>query len=511
MAPHTWWGLSLITLLLLTLLLVVAPRVKAQGAESNAALLPQVSGQVFTSNLTVTADESYEGDVTVMSGNVRIEDGGLIEGNLVVWSGNVEIHAGGEVEGDVTALSGNIRVAGEVDGSVAALSGNIELAESASVEGDVSVMSGSIKRAREAEIGGNIVEGPDFKIPAPFAWGEPAVPAQSDPPADPPAQPPSSVLQTRTTFLGWLGGFILRMMVAVLVTALVTVLVVVIYNVRPGLVQPLRRLMVERTAYNFVVGVIVNLVLAVITAGLIATLCLAPVGLLTGLVLVALNLVAWTATAHYVGERVAVSIRTPLQPATTLALGALLSTGLIALFWAFGGCFRMLAFLLWLLGSAPSVGALLVHTLKLDGGHPPASPPATGDPVGVTAGPTPAAPGSPVRVYPAPVSAATTREVAPAAPGETPLVPAIVSESVSSEPPVPPVVEPLAPVPAADFTVIRGIGTTFDQRLKEAGIRTFAQLAALSPAQVAAILGWTPEAVSDDDLIGQAQQLAQRA
>ena len=59
------------------------------------------------------------------------------------------------------------------------------------------------------------------------------------------------------------------------------------------------------------------------------------------------------------------------------------------------------------------------------------------------------------------------------------------------------------------FTVIKGIGPVFDRRLKETGIRTFAQLAALTPEQVAAIIGWPPQRVIATDLLAQASKLAE--
>ena len=46
-----------------------------------------------------------------------------------------------------------------------------------------------------------------------------------------------------------------------------------------------------------------------------------------------------------------------------------------------------------------------------------------------------------------------------------------------------------------NFTAIKDIGPAFNRRLKEAGIRTFAQLAATSPEQISAIVGWPVERV----------------
>ncbi len=64
--------------------------------------------------------------------------------------------------------------------------------------------------------------------------------------------------------------------------------------------------------------------------------------------------------------------------------------------------------------------------------------------------------------------------------------------------------------PPVDFTRINGIGPVFDTRLKDAGVQTFAQLAAMTPEAVADIIGWPPERVISDDILGQARALAEQ-
>lgn len=476
--------LTLFTILLLALLLLVTPRLQAAG------LLQ--SGQIFNSDLTVGADQTYEGDVTVTAGNVRVEDGGVIEGNLVVWSGNVEIQEDGKVEGDVSAFSGNITIAGSVGGRVAALSGNIQLAETASVDGDVSVMSGQILRDRGAEIGGNVVEGPGFVMPKPFqGWTAPDTP-----------QPPPTVVQNRTSFGQWLGWLILRLLLAVIVTAIVVVLCVTLFNLRPDLVQPLRTVLLEQTAFSFVVGLIVNLVLFFITGLLVSTFCLALFAAVPALALLGLNLFGWTVAAQVVGERVSQAVKRSIRPIANVALGALLLTGAVALLLALGGCFRPVAFLLWLLPASGGVGAALVHWLKL--GQPTAPP----EPATATSAPVAPAPivSTPPVEPPPPTEApaATQGEIPPAVEETVPAAAALADLPLGTQV----TAQPALPATADDFTVIKGIGPTFDRRLKAANVRTFAELAAMNPEQIAEIIGWTLQRVVADDLIGQAKTLA---
>lgn len=64
------------------------------------------------------------------------------------------------------------------------------------------------------------------------------------------------------------------------------------------------------------------------------------------------------------------------------------------------------------------------------------------------------------------------------------------------------------PAQPADFTRLKGVGPTFNKRLKDAGITTFAALAAMTPDQISATIGWPPERICDG-LIEQAAGLAE--
>jgi len=59
-----------------------------------------------------------------------------------------------------------------------------------------------------------------------------------------------------------------------------------------------------------------------------------------------------------------------------------------------------------------------------------------------------------------------------------------------------------------DFTKINGIGKTFDERLKEADITSYAALAEMTAEQIGEIIGWSAERVENDDIIAQAVELA---
>ena len=70
---------------------------------------------------------------------------------------------------------------------------------------------------------------------------------------------------------------------------------------------------------------------------------------------------------------------------------------------------------------------------------------------------------------------------------------------------------PEVPAPRDSLKRISGIGVVFERRLNEAGITTFAQLASVTPDEVAAAVDIevAPDRIVDDDWIGQAARFAE--
>jgi len=486
-------------------------------AAPNQPASVQLQSQIFYNDLIVKKGQVYEQDVSVYDGDITVQNGGVIQGNLYVYSGDVKVEEGGEVKGDIAAFSGQVDVAGAIGGRIAAWSGDVTLADSAVIGGDVSVLSGNIEQSPGARIRGNVVRGPNFKIPVPSLFQASPAPGKSMPNAA------AVVRAPQPTVWGTLFGFILRLFAATLLTVIVAVLAWLLYTVRPDFVRKVRNTAAEQPALSFAVGAIVNLGLLFITFLLFVTVCLIPLGLLTGLLLIALNIVGWSAISLIVGERLSHYGRNSAQPMTYLILGVLVTAGAVGVLWAFG-CWRTCIFLLILLISAPGVGALLVPWLKLGrqfgtgGGGPtsplsPTAPTASSELVAPTAAtdiissepPTP-----PATVEPS--SSSDAGENVSASSMETePLTPPVSFDSSDLAVGTVPVAPPVTLEPAADFTQIKGIGPTFAARLHGAGIRTFAQLAAMTPEALATIIGWTPDLVISDDLIGQARALAAQA
>jgi predicted flap endonuclease-1-like 5' DNA nuclease/cytoskeletal protein CcmA (bactofilin family) len=553
--PLALWG---ILSALLLALIVVAP-VSAEEpvgphlSPDRSRFVPvQGPRQVFRGDLTVEGGEVIEENVLVYSGDVDVVDGGRITGDLIVFAGDVEIGEGSAVDGNLTSYSGDIAVAGSVGGNLAAMSGDVELTSSARVGGDISVVSGDLDRNEGAVVGGNVVQGPTFRFPRGSA---PDVPDAPDAPNF-----GGSFGRGGPDFFGRVMNLIGRLFAAALMTALVMLLVGGLFYLRPQIIADTRRQLNEQLALSAVVGVLANLTVLFLAGLLAITICLLPLALVPLLILIAVNVVGWAVASQIVGERIVTIAKQEVQPALTILVGAFFLTGASTLLWALGGCFQFIASLLIFTISSLGAGAVLVPWINRRRG----SGGAGGDESGVVPPTGPAPSGAAERGGQAGVAAydagdrgaaesefaaddvvehdvaqpidymtaeeinATAEEEAQEpkprrsrgkreAAAERAGADAGGEETVEQD-----VAAPVDYVTAQevnttdvvtegdDFMQIKGIGPTYARRLKDAGYATFAQLAAASPEDVAAAIGWPVDRVHRSEVIDQAKMLAQQ-
>lgn len=438
-------------------------------------------GRIFNGDLTVEPGQVIESDVVLYDGNVEVREESRIAGNLVVYSGDILIEQGGVVEGDVSAFSGDVEIAGEVGGNVASWSGDIDLAESARVAGDVSVLSGDVDRDSAAFVGGNVVQGPDFRL---------GVPPLGMFRGDHAPEPPIFAMDHGGRPLGArVGAFFLRLLLGFgLALVLVPIAALVTYAF-PNYIGDIEATYRRQPAAAFILGLMTGPVMAVIALVLAITICgliLVPVPFLA---LLGLSFVGWTALSLTTGRRVGGMLGMDAAPPVLVLVGGALLALFFVPLWSMGSCFRFFAvagmFLLGAFGLGAAVMLLLerIGRARRNGPPPPALPEPARDPGSVP----PAPPVSGV------ADARTATDITAYAP-----------------PPAPPAPESAAP-PAShedDFTRISGIGQVQDARLKVAGVRTFAQLAQLAPAEIGAIIGLTPERVAQARMAEQAGVLA---
>jgi hypothetical protein len=117
--------------ILLALLLIPSTAAYAQGTSTDGGRV------IFGSNFTLKSGDEFNGDLVVFGGNVTVEQDASLNGNLVVFGGTVS--AKGNVDGDVVVIGGQVKLedGSMVSGDVVSIGGQVQKAEGATVKGEV--------------------------------------------------------------------------------------------------------------------------------------------------------------------------------------------------------------------------------------------------------------------------------------------------------------------------------------------------------------------------------------
>lgn len=287
-----------------------------------------------------------DGDVVIWGRSYTLASGERIKGNLLVYGGNVTVETKSEIEGDVTVFGGNLTLAGQVDGNVTVWGGNVNIENEAIVRGQVMTVGGVLDRAPGADIRGDEIEGLPFTVPnAPTPPERPELPN----PPPPAVQREDGLGQRIGNFVRGVFGVMLMMVLGVLVVAFI-----------PRHTETVAETMVKEGGKSFVTGLIALVggsialtVLSIVGALLIATLCLAPIGLalfLPILVAAIALLFGWIAAGLLFGTKIlrALQHKEP-APVTAVAVG-LLALSLVSAIPCVGWALA-LATVLWSLGA----------------------------------------------------------------------------------------------------------------------------------------------------------------
>ncbi len=408
-------------------------------------------------------------DIQIFNQNFVLRPGQTVQDDVAVFRGDATIPEGARLEGDLSVFGGDAVIGGEVLGNVAVVGGALRLQSTARVDGDVSVLGGEAIREPGAVVTGNFVGG--------FREDEGPVPQVENRVA-------------RAQGLSWLTRLLWRLVQAVLWTLLVAGLVVLGSWLLPDALDRYVAVARSEPGLSLVLGLVLNLTGGFLVGLLVITLCLAPLGLLLAGLLFLLNLVGWAVAVHWAAQpmhRTLTAGGTSYHPLVGVTLAAFLLTGLVALLWAL---FPLLGWLMGGMVAALGTGSVVLDLARGRGlltprtSREPQGPGATGSQPSPSVGPRPGE---------ASQEAPQRAEEAPA-----PSTPAGEEADTATE----------APDVVDDFTRIRGIGPAFARRLQEAGVRSYAQLAAMTPEEVAAVIGWPPARVIRDRILEQAAELA---
>jgi predicted flap endonuclease-1-like 5' DNA nuclease/cytoskeletal protein CcmA (bactofilin family) len=464
--PNQRWALLAFAITLLSLGTIFG------GSPAQAAPASPPPAGVAASTLPAPLPRAAT-DQQIFNQDLIIESGTQVTENIAVFRGNVVIEEGGHLRGDLSVLGGDVTILGELTGNLAVVGGGVDLRSTARVSGDISAIGGRIERAPGAFVQGNIVSGPSSgNFSAPNLEG---------------SRNGLSGMEVRSSQPSAFLSFVWRLVRAFLLTLLFTGLATLIYWLFPKPVDKISATLDQNLALSFAVGLVALvgvLGLSFIFGITIILICLSVL-LIAGLG--AVGLTGFTASAVWLAGRIQHAwpeqARLGLHPILPVTASAFVLSGLVFLDWAISAC---LGVVVGLIVFSPGVGAILVNQSRSRRIHNRAAP---SDPP-----PPPPAPPSPPALLPGPL---------PSSPEKS-------EPAVDPAPGAGPVAE-AKPDPAgepADFTRLRGIGPTYAQRLHQAGILTFAQLADLTPEAIGAIIGWSAERVIQDQLREQAAELS---
>jgi len=413
------------------------------------------------------------GDQAVIGKPLTIRSGEVQDGNLFVMAGRLTIERSGRVNGDIAVVGGDVVVGGEVQGDLAVFGGNVSLQASAVVNGDLLLMGGRLDQAPGAVVRGEVLE--NFNLRRSFGRIQeqvtPSVPA------------PTPFFQVRTPF-DWVLGFVLWVLRASATSIVLAMLGVLAVMLLPQPIQavthtartaPLPSLLVGLATmlvvpFALVILLVISTVLVLVCIGLLGF----PLVAILALAWVVLLVFGWIAVGLLLGEQIFgfLGVRERL-PLAAVIIGVVIITLLASIPW--------LGWLFIVVCGSLGLGAVLLSRFGT-------SSQTTGWPGQPSAPPTsPAPPPSWSAEPPATSLAAVTRgEWVPAAEEPPPPAPSTAEPGIAASSEAPGSWTPAeVPVPADDFQIISGIGPVYAQKLREAGIRTFEQLAQMTPAEIA--------------------------
>ena len=315
----------------------------------------------------------------------------------------------------------------------------------------------------------------------------------------------------------WFLVFLGKLVRAFLWTLLITALVLLFVWLLPKQVKAISETAEKETALSFAAGAIGIMGAALLALILTVTICFALLALPLLALLALVILCGWTVTCYWLGRQLDGLVAGPggssWNPLISVGLSSLSVTGVAAFAWAIFPC---LGFIIALLIGSTGTGAAVVHVARgsgrLPGGVPGGS---QGDPR--ADGEEPIQGGIDSTEWTAETSEVPELGVAEmhSDEGNPPDLDCGENSVALGEPETErheftdfsPVDAP-ADATDDDLTRIVGIGPTYAERLRDAGIATFAQMAALEAEEIATVLGCPAARVDRERLREQAMELA---
>lgn len=284
----------------------------------------------------------------VIGGHYTLAAGQRLDGDLGVIGGSALIEQNATVNGDVMVAGGSLIVAGRINGDIAVFGGSVSLESTAHVTGDLATFGGTVQRSPGAVVRGEVVEPGGFQMPfAPGSWflpGRGSVLPGNDGLAQPgPGQ--------------WLLATLWRALRTGIMALALAALALVVALFWPKGIERLGQTTLRQPAPVLLVGLLSWIVGLGLFTVLALTICLLPVALALGLVLLVAALLSWVMVGWLVGRALLAAFK--LRNATVVvetAIGVLV----LALVYFLVGIIPCTEFIFGALIASLGLGALVL-------------------------------------------------------------------------------------------------------------------------------------------------------
>lgn len=296
---------------------------------------------------TPVAAQTGEQGKLVVGGAYVLRSGERLNGDLGVIGGTATVEQGATVDGDILVAGGVLNLAGRVSGDIAVFGGVVTLESTARVAGDLVSFGGAVERNAGAVVQGDVREGGAFDIPG---WRGPIPPVIE-------GITPRPEVSLQQSPGQWLALMFWRALRSGLLILALTALALVVALLWPKGIERLGQTVTAQPVMALLVGLLSWVVGIGLLVLLAVTICLIPVALLLGLVLLVAGLLSWVVSGWLLGRKLlaALNLRN-----STLVLEAALGTLLLAIVYFLLNTIACLGFVVGLLVASFGLGAIVL-------------------------------------------------------------------------------------------------------------------------------------------------------
>lgn len=313
------------------------------------------------------AAQSEQPGKLVVGGQYVLRSGQQLDGNLGVIGGQAVVEQNATVNGDVMVAGGTLRIAGRINGSIAVFGGVVTLERTAYVDGDLVTFGGSVERSPGAVVTGSVREGDALDVPG---WrGMLTLPGID-------GFEPDRTLVTQQSPGQWLLVMLWRALRTALFILALAALALVVALFWPNGIERIGQAAMRQPAMALVVGLLSWIVGAGLFVLLAVTICLIPVALLLGLVMLVALLLSWVATGWLVGRKLLAALN---WRNATVVVEATLGTLLLAIVYFLVGIIPCMSFVAGALIGSFGLGAIVLTRFGTRP-YPPQDEPAGAEP-----------------------------------------------------------------------------------------------------------------------------------